>query len=179
GLGMVHPHACGENSCSLASSFWHRAVHPHACGENAVITRLPLPPLRFTPTRVGKTFGCITHAVGICGSPPRVWGKRRAAGDHKQVSPVHPHACGENQAHALGVGSLMRFTPTRVGKTSRLTISRVLKGGSPPRVWGNLLASFHLFTDARFTPTRVGKTASSRAGSSRSTVHPHACGENI
>ena len=71
---------------------------------------------RFTPTRVGKTRAGVLisavppvhpHACGencdeycvsedSCGSPPRVWGKRRGT---------------------AWLGKARRFTPTRVGKT--------------------------------------------------------------
>ena len=112
--------------------------------------------------------------------------------------PVHPHACGENSAlpclfcslvgspprvwgkhsHQAAASWLLRFTPTRVGKT---TSGRPVVGdvsvhphacgenfhshipswrvtGSPPRVWGK-----------RFSGLKNGLAES---------VHPHACGEN-
>ncbi len=154
-----------------------RTVHPHACGENndfchSIAATVGSPPrvwgkphsqtlvrcaTRFTPTRVGKTV---------------------RAGCPSAPGPVHPHACGENAGVAvvsgLCVGSpprvwgkpdetlvaldVLRFTPTRVGKTrarvgprlqspvhphacgenSRNALMLASNDGSPPRVWGKL-----------------------------------------
>src|SRR5690606_39254341 len=69
------------------------SVHPHACGENA---SLLLPYRR------------------ACGSPPRLWGKLRAAGKSWRPLAVHPHACGEN------VSLLLAYRRAC---------------GSPPRLW--------------------------------------------
>ena len=112
---------------------------------------------RFTPTRVGKTLSNVgtaspktvhPHACGedlefphkrleTLGSPPRVWGRLQA-----QVAAAHA----------------VRFTPTRVGKTSRAS-------GSSCRPY-------------RFTPTRVGKTQYGDSASWQPPVHPHAYGED-
>ena len=50
--------------------------------------------------------------------------------------------------------------------------------GSPPRVWGKPLCKAPTTICPRFTPTRVGKTAAGIRNDSRTSVHPHACGEN-
>ena len=150
----VHSHACGENAHSgLSAAAWHGSP-PRVWGKldgSMMISRC----LRFTPTRVGKTPVGVTEAGAVA---------------------VHPHACGENSAvyrdqvqiigspprvwgkHARRVFDPVaaRFTPTRVGKTSTVTVSPVFPavhphacgenhrqphglradGGSPPRVWG-------------------------------------------
>jgi len=51
--------------------------------------------------------------------------------------------------------------------------------GSPPRVWGQLVLPAQAFQFERFTPTRVGTmpTIGSRGGTT--SVHPHACGDNV
>ena len=150
----VHPHARGENSAGSPRRSRRPGSPPRAWGKQ---TRSGLRPmrLRFTPTRVGKTGSTIRgaatlsvhpHARGenfgqssshgcLSGSPPRAWGKRFES----------------------GWGRLsVRFTPTRVGKTSPIRISRKVypvhphargenvaplpgwgaKYGSPPRAWG-------------------------------------------
>ena len=171
-------------------------VHPHACGEITARQIGEIYSDRFTPTRVGKS-NCTSilatpdtvhpHACGdissclqvqtmASGSPPRVWGNQLTQlyhnycrrftptrvgkshvflGDQNQLS-VHPHACGEIawDEHAVG-----------------------LAHGSPPRVWGNLHPSWYPIPWQRFTPTRVGKSRFSFFLRSRSSVHPHACGE--
>ena len=175
----VHPHACGEY-CLAAR---HYVVEdgspprvwgiPLCCGFGNSSTR-------FTPTRVGNTAARNTpagtppvhpHACGeysaqqypgwnTAGSPPRVWGILE---------------------HLHHVAAAVRFTPTRVGNTmwrccrlqpdavhphacgeySRFKITCHNCPGSPPRVWGILLAAWACRHVVRFTPTRVGNT---RAG---------------
>ena len=110
-----------------------------------------------TPTRVGKTGNCDTirhprtvhpHACGEncfdvlwpvtpAGPPPRVWGKLQPA---------------------TMFSASLRSTPTRVGKTRKMTDLREFDAGPPPRVWGK-------------------RSAGGGAGPA-TTVHPHACGEN-
>ncbi len=135
---------------------------------------------RFTPTRVGKTtslshdqqaaFGSPPRVWGkrqfrphqrtvLRGSPPRVWGKRPTASSKTADTPVHPHACGENEAGARGDAAGARFTPTRVGKTGAQVGRPRFVGGSPPRVWG--------------------KHPSGILDALTTSVHPHACGENL
>src|SRR5690606_25542719 len=132
---------------------------------------------RFTPTRVGTTV-------------PRdraLW-----------AQPVHPHACGDNarcqerprqrrgspprvwgqRAWSSPRASPSRFTPTRVGTTTRTGRPRgrgpvhphacgdnpngreddMQPAGSPPRVWGQPLPLVLQARSSRFTPTRVGTT---------------------
>ena len=112
------------------------------------------------------------------GSPPRVWGRRVAAGwvrlrrrftptgvgKTRKATPVagsrsvHPHGCGEdNSAHEL----------------SKCNI------GSPPRVWGRRRRRPRRGMGRRFTPTGVGKTSGPPRSTSRHKVHPHGCGEDL
>ena len=91
---------------------------------------------------------------------------------------VHPHACGENIDRHLQLGGNDRFTPTRVGKTSRSYGPLAHRRGSPPRVWGKLVNLSNYSRVWRFTPTRVGKTVFGGNTPASIAVHPHACGEN-
>ena len=91
------------------------------------------------------------------GPPPRVWGEHQRSPLVALRCPVHPHACGENCWHRLGLCLYPRSTPTRVGRTS------------PPCRRGIV---------RRSTPTRVGRTSIALPGCSGNAVHPHACGEN-
>ena len=195
-LSTVHPHACGENSWRTSGGERANGSPPRVWGKQ----RTPLADglvLRFTPTRVGKTCSHLwrvavvavhPHACGenrgglLCygeksGSPPRVWGKRNertqelynerftptrvgktgAVSAARPPSPVHPHACGEN-----------RVVPAPGPQAH----------GSPPRVWGKPVGGAQGAVAQRFTPTRVGKTNPPENHSLRSSVHPHACGEN-
>ena len=132
---------------------------------------------RFTPTRVGTT-----SPVDPC--------VRRG--------PVHPHACGDNDpariARAILVGSpprvwgqqlwwshglrALRFTPTRVGTTTVLLSTNLVRYGSPPRVWGQRKKDQGAHYPGRFTPTRVGTTFLVLRMTAQTAVHPHACGDN-
>ena len=192
----VHPHACGENSSENLSKKSHSGSPPRVWGKRL---HHPVfqPDQRFTPTRVGKTYGL-----------------RRC----RRKRTVHPHACGENGISLMpaypGFGSPprvwgklltlrhcvhhRRFTPTRVGKTQPYAYSPVPPTvhphacgenqgnpvaesggvGSPPRVWGKLLRPSETRWRRRFTPTRVGKTSVVQAAGRSTPVHPHACGEN-
>ncbi len=51
-------------------------------------------------------------------------------------------------------------------------------GGSPPRPWGQCGGASPPGHRARFTPTPVGTISSVRALGLRTTVHPHARGDN-
>ena len=71
----------------------------------------------------------------------------------------------------------MRFTPTRVGNTDGERIFFQRGCGSPPRVWGILVARDVFSVHQRFTPTRVGNTRFLIPPRKFHPVHPHACGE--
>src|SRR5690606_30444483 len=71
-----------------------------------------------------------------------------------------------------------RFTPTRVGKTHKITSTGTSNAGSPPRVWGKRGQPLPRRVGQRFTPTRVGKTGVVGRANLPKAVHPHACGEN-
>ena len=91
------------------------------------------------------------------GSPPRVWGRPTA--------PALPTP-------------LDRFTPTRVGTTTKPEFATFRMRGSPPRVWGRLGCGVRQVVPPRFTPTRVGTTLKARKKPRRRPVHPHACGDD-
>ena len=97
------------------------------------------------------------NSLAPFGSPPRGWG-RRAAG-----------------AARVGPG---RFTPTRVGTTTRgLGLSPVTT--VHPHAGGDdaTASVAHPFLD-RFTPTRVGTTPRTSRAAKHRTVHPHAGGDD-
>jgi hypothetical protein len=85
---------------------------------------------------------------------------------------------GDNEAGCLNQAPCIRFTPTRVGTTTRSVaprrassvhphtcgdnaiegLNQQLNVGSPPHVWGQLNLGEALALNRRFTPTRVGTT---------------------
>ena len=114
--GTVHPHVCGENGEGVVEVDAAQGSPPRVWGKRFQERDGTLV-ARFTPTCVGKTR---------LSRPPQF------------PYPVHPHVCGENMMainradEAAGspprvwgkplmrdtIGSLVRFTPTCVGKTS-------------------------------------------------------------
>ncbi len=132
------------------------AVHPHACGEHKY---------------------CNDISPRYDGSSPRMWGTQayrliptvipRFIPTHvgntvPRKSPsgwrtVHPHACGEHRRHPAWHRH---------------------RHGSSPRMWGTLRIDLLRIELRRFIPTHVGNTSRRSPGSTRSTVHPHACGEH-
>ena len=66
-----------------------------------------------------------------------------------------------------------------MGKTQASYFLWIALSGSPPRGWGKLLVLIDIRSSDRFTPTRVGKTSSGVCGQRRTSVHPHAGGENV
>jgi len=129
------------------------------------------------PHACGEDRPRLVHKAPYCGSPPRVWGRPLLA---------------------MRVYQLIRFTPTRVGKTNEgsrrwptntvhphacgedMSIYRASTWGcgSPPRVWGRRVFGGLVFRPVRFTPTRVGKTQAEEGDDKARSVHPHACGED-
>ena len=172
----VHPHACGENDASKARTIYDQGSSPRVWGK-PIRKAIQTMDRRFIPTRVGKT---------------------RCRRTRKRLGSVHPHACGENArwcaALLPGIGSsprvwgkqfhhfkwrhMVRFIPTRVGKTrtsarhyrhlavhphacgenSRTRTLHHLLSGSSPRVWGKRDPQYLQSDCERFIPTRVGKT---------------------
>ena len=113
------------------------------------------------------------------------------------ITPVHPHACGDNAsqmnslAQAIGppprvwgqqclylTALRMVGPPPRVWGQRWIARSVDQGNGPPPRVWGQLTAIFTRHEPPRSTPTRVGTTHYARPTAPPSQVHPHACGDN-
>jgi len=134
------------------------SVHPHACGENCFSRSALALRDRSTPTRVGKTLSFRKDVTGLPGPPPRVWGKLDRFRDRRPG---------------------YRSTPTRVGKTVGVSHPTISDVGPPPRVWGKRIHPSPSSCARRSTPTRVGKTTIIRSIMRASSVHPHACGENV
>ena len=142
---------------ATAQGHAHRGPPPRVWGEQRQQRKMQTR-IRSTPTRVGRTarhrgFGRTLPVH------PHACGENTPTSAHPQGVPVHPHACGENAFVRTETGGFNRSTPTRVGRTR----------------WLDRLQLDHV----RSTPTRVGRTSSSRPASISSTVHPHACGENL
>ncbi len=106
---------------------------------------------------------------------------------------------GEDGMDAHPEKSLVRFTPTCVGKTSLYrnqmlgtSVHPHMRGeddysatkagdvyGSPPHAWGRPIAPPLPSAFYRFTPTCVGKTKCCYVWFQWVTVHPHMRGEDV
>ena len=153
-IARITPTPVG-NACRPSWRACSGTDHPHACGERT-------------------SYGPVMMTAD--GSPPRLWGTRRAVavahgvpritptpvGNAPQVDvcPVagtdHPHACGE-----------------RKSKTS----TKGLGLGSPPRLWGTRSGEGQALAVDRITPTPVGNALNGCPKNLGQTDHPHACGE--
>ena len=156
----ISPHVCGENSLSHVGQPKEPSRYTPTCvGKTASYLKRVNIPYRYTPTCVGKTvlYPCFRNSN--TGTPPRVWGKRRPGCSSDSRGSVHPHVCGENASTKYKLAA-RRYTPTCVGKTIRIDIHiKQMVTGTPPRVWGKQLTSWHEVRSA--IP-----------------VYPHVCGEN-
>ena len=113
----------------------------------------------------------------LCGSPPRVWGKRSDGRSNSRSSRFTPTRVGKTPMTAVGVGR-KTVHPHACGENTGKTRIFFRLRGSPPRVWGKLALCKYPIALWRFTPTRVGKTSELIPHHTARTVHPHACGEN-
>ena len=111
----VHPHACGDDVPHADAALRHGGSPPRMWGRRRFISWILLF-VRFTPTHVGTTPEGVKCVFFV---------------------PVHPHACGDDDA----------------GRPRD-----PVADGSPPRMWGRLQAIFTLLLASRFTPTHVGTT---------------------
>ena len=174
----VHPHACGENIGTPTSSFCHCGSPPRVWGKPPP-GRVTPPSSGGSPPRVwGKRRGDVGGLDHNNGSPPRVWGKLRPYMNSSTVMRGSPPRVWGKHWRPSRRWPPRRFTPTRVGKTTRPSVRAVSTSGSPPRVWGKHPRNGHRQAARRFTPTRVGKTCAVTDTTRTVPVHPHACGEN-
>ena len=153
----VHPHVCGEIVAKRRYATGPGGSPPRVWG-NLERLRHQQPPVRFTPTCVGKSARGRAHLQRLqYGSPPRVWGNLLSLKYRLLVSAVHPHVCGEIRI----VKSIPRADrpvhPHVCGENCERLVELRTLNGSPPRVWGNQL---------------VGRTRTRPTS-----VHPHVCGE--
>src|SRR5208337_3650148 len=193
----VHPHARGDNYEHWTRGDRAGGSPPRAWGQHGIRQRRSAV-IRFTPTRVGTTPARHSNAPATTvhphargdnlvsprahpspfGSPPRAWGQRlkgKWERRHRRFTPtrvgttyarevqdgripVHPHARGDNA-------------------TCRAVVSA--RSGSPPRAWGQPRQPPLLLRPTRFTPTPVGTTRPPKSTMGRSSVHPHARGDNL
>ena len=112
------------------------------------------------------------------GSPPRVWGQCLLSGGRAVLVRFTPTCVGTMAAAASG-GSSRTVHPHVCGDNAIYEDRMMGAYGSPPRVWGQSPAGRLSTIYARFTPTCVGTMKLLPPSTSKSTVHPHVCGDNV
>ncbi len=174
----VHPHACGE--CRF--DHWRGAQldgSPPRLWGMLLLQFADRHVVRFTPTPVGNAIPAAfnaanvsvhPHACGECliarvardmaiGSPPRLWGMPEYDANMDWLTRFTPtpvgnaHSPDQSTAHSS-------VHPHACGECSPLIVRFVVAIGSPPRLWGMLLAVDILRPRIRFTPTPVGNAGS-------------------
>ena len=155
----VHPHMRGEYALTARSCSAADAVHPHMRGEDSyqsVCTQLHL---AVHPHMRGEYLKHHDRVLDVMhGSPPHAWGIPRVSAYAAGDVAVHPHMRGEDASEPIASCSVMRFTPTCVGKTLVLHAMLHSTRGSPPHAWG--------------------RRACDNLPRSDLTVHPHMRGED-
>ena len=117
-LGNRFTPTCVGTMCCLACYNASIAVHPHVCGDNAM-RWWTIRKKSGSPPRVWGQFCQLIKNIGAVRFTPTCVGTMFMRGSPFLNEPVHPHVCGDNACSQ---------------KTGRPP------AGSPPRVWGQLLA---------------------------------------
>ena len=175
-LVKKHPHACGEDHCSLGpllrdhgntpthvgKTLSHAAVatgtrkHPHACGEDSMLSNTARCSTE-TPPRMWGRRNTRRNSAEICRNTPTHVGKTKTDASDSDPSEKHPHACGEDGDDA----QVLQVIPE-----------------TPPRMWGRPHGRFYGLGRGGNTPTHVGKTRINPPQRHTHKKHPHACGED-
>ena len=192
------PHAWGKRRYCHCHKPCRFGTSPHAWGKLLPLTGQAIRG-RYIPTRVGKTVANYVEVFANPGTSPHAWGKRRRVYFGAAKEPVHPHTRGENapisvlrsslagtSPHAWGKRAIppsapvsCRYIPTRVGKTTPPTLSRLPLPVHPHTRGENKFGLGFAQFLGRYIPTRVGKTSPGSEFRSRQPVHPHTRGENF
>ncbi len=173
------PRVWGKHDCSPTITTVSDGSPPRVWGKQNAVA-MANPSSGGSPPRVWGKLSPLAIADPVFrGSPPRVWGKLVRSFRTRNNHPVHPHVCGENSRPYEHDQGLDRFTPTCVGKTPTWWRMLCAPLGSPPRVWGKLVAPALRMFVAPVHPHVCGENLPCRRRvRARWPVHPHVCGEN-
>ena len=138
----------------------------------------PAPPIRYTPTCVGKRSAAAPLVVALYGTPPRAWGRglrlpARLPRDRYTPTCVGKSSPGPRRPTPQSVHPHVR------GEEPKMVFQPGKKYGTPPRAWGRVDQDLVPVGVLRYTPTCVGKRPTRRTGSPPRAVHPHVRGEEI
>ncbi len=146
---------CVGKSRVLAMAWSTKEDHPHVCGEKPA---------------------CTLQAANLHGSPPRVWGKAKAAGIADMAVGITPTCVGKSSVYST-IAKLTGDHPHVCGEKSPRGIIATRPKGSPPRVWGKVTRRGQYITTCGITPTCVGKRIFVLRYGITQGDHPHVCGE--
>ncbi len=150
----VHPHACGDNPGSVATTRAVAGSPPRMWGQWVSPQRLASP-TRFTPTHVGTMWSSVSmgyfllvhpHACGdnfaeywsnqvSDGSPPRMWGQYNDLAAHGRkvwFTPTHVGTIHGNNRKT----PIFAVHPHACGDNGAIQLIVARRCGSPPRMWG-------------------------------------------
>ena len=131
--------------------------HPRACGANAAI---------------------FCTVDGICGSSPRMRGKRchiLHGGWYMRIIPAHAGQTGTIDGERRHSSD----HPRACGANATSVMPRSMMAGSSPRMRGKPGAVAGLVVPQRIIPAHAGQTPGSRPKVAWRPDHPRACGANI
>ncbi len=112
------------------------------------------------------------------GSPPRVWGRRNAWYATERIVRITPTCVGKTSCPVRPRGSSGDH-PHVCGEDSVMSVTFIVVGGSPPRVWGRPPRLTPVARQRGITPTCVGKTRAMQLLAGGVADHPHVCGEDV
>ena len=150
----ITPACAGNSACKFAA---YSAIkdHPRVCGEQR----------RQTKNRAGRV-----------GSPPRVRGTGRAAGQGQQPLGITP-ACAGNRPGTTFPSLSRRDHPRVCGEQPRSLSDEAYERGSPPRVRGTVKRAMQYADDIGITPACAGNSGLQEPDHGEYRDHPRVCGE--
>ena len=171
--------ACAGKTCSPSVRRWMGRAHPRVCGENCARPVVAETPAGSSPRVRGKrpahslcTITRLAHPR-VCGenmmdndsigrksgSSPRVRGKRLSSASDRSQSRLIPACAGKTSLRGRNSNG-RRAHPRVCGENCVLTICRVRKRGSSPRVRGKHNSIRSERKPNRLIPACAGKTNS-------------------
>ena len=191
-----HPHGRGEDVTVRISTPRPTGSPPRAWGGRGS-GPARRPPLRITPTGVGRTWPELRirgrrmdhpHGRGedgqarplggaAVGSPPRAWGGLEPGGHRHNLERITPTGVGRTSSPATPSPGRPDHPHGR-GEDDRPVSARDVGVGSPPRAWGGRVPTPATPDARRITPTGVGRTGWLAAVAWPSSDHPHGRGED-
>ena len=192
----AHPRVCGENLAGVdwdmappGSSPRVRGKHPRreraararglipACAGKTFRSPTLSPVARAHPRACGENVVAPDALRGLCGSSPRVRGKRRDHGPLRRATRLIPARAGKT-CSGRPTASKGWAHPRACGENATSRAFLMADSGSSPRVRGKRVPGGPHCLDHGLIPARAGKTMPNGKTACKLRAHPRACGEN-